>query len=124
MPEVKILSYQLVLKTPVRSSLVWLANKTDITVIITVDQADFSVYRTYKRKAYRRARRISTGGNGTKSSATSDVVCASTAQFDADKDLKKKETTKDQNKKNKTPNQARNSIHHFITQHNSSRHSN
>jgi uncharacterized protein len=34
-------------------SLVWLANKTDITDIITVDRADFSVYRTRKRKAFR-----------------------------------------------------------------------
>ena len=35
------------------ASLVWLANKTDITDIITVDRADFSVYRTNKRKAFR-----------------------------------------------------------------------
>ena len=32
------------------ASLVWLANKTDI---ITVDRADFSVYRTNKRKSLR-----------------------------------------------------------------------
>ena len=35
------------------ASLVWLANKTDITDIITVDRADFAVYRTNKRKAFR-----------------------------------------------------------------------
>ena len=35
------------------ASLVWLANKTDITDIITVDRADFSVYRTNKRKSFR-----------------------------------------------------------------------
>lgn len=35
------------------ASLVWLANKTDITDIITVDRADFSVYRTSKRKSFR-----------------------------------------------------------------------
>jgi hypothetical protein len=35
------------------ASLVWLANKTDITDIITVDRADFAVYRTRKRKAFR-----------------------------------------------------------------------
>ena len=35
------------------ASLVWLANKTDITDIITVDRADFSLYRTNKRKAFR-----------------------------------------------------------------------
>ena len=35
------------------ASLVWLANKTDITDIITIDRADFSVYRTRKRKAFR-----------------------------------------------------------------------
>ena len=34
------------------ASLVWLANKTDITDIVTVDRADFSVYRTNKRKAF------------------------------------------------------------------------
>jgi uncharacterized protein len=35
------------------ASLVWLANKTDITDVITIDQADFAVYRTSKRKAFR-----------------------------------------------------------------------
>jgi uncharacterized protein len=35
------------------ASLVWLANKTDITDIITVDRADFAVYRTNKRKSFR-----------------------------------------------------------------------
>lgn len=35
------------------ASLVWLANKTDITDIITVDRADFAVYRTSKRKSFR-----------------------------------------------------------------------
>jgi predicted nucleic acid-binding protein len=35
------------------ASLVWLANKTDITDIITIDRADFAVYRTRKRKAFR-----------------------------------------------------------------------
>ena len=35
------------------ASLVWLANKTDITEIITVDCADFAVYRTNKRKSFR-----------------------------------------------------------------------
>jgi predicted nucleic acid-binding protein len=35
------------------ASLVWLANKTDITDIITIDRDDFSVYRTAKRKAFR-----------------------------------------------------------------------
>lgn len=35
------------------ASLVWLANKSDITDIITVDRADFSVYRTSKRKSFK-----------------------------------------------------------------------
>ena len=35
------------------ASLVWLANKLDITDIITVDRADFAVYRTNKRKSFR-----------------------------------------------------------------------
>jgi uncharacterized protein len=35
------------------ASLVWLANDTGITDIITVDRADFAVYRTNKRKAFR-----------------------------------------------------------------------
>ena len=35
------------------ASLVWLANKTDITDIITMDRADFSVYRTNRRTAFR-----------------------------------------------------------------------
>ena len=35
------------------ASLVWLANKTDVTDIITIDRADFAVYRTSKRKAFK-----------------------------------------------------------------------
>ncbi len=35
------------------ASLVWLANRTGISDIITLDRADFSVYRTAKRKAFR-----------------------------------------------------------------------
>ena len=35
------------------ASLVWLANKTGVTDIITIDRADFAVYRTTKRKAFR-----------------------------------------------------------------------
>lgn len=35
------------------ASLVLLANKTGITDIITIDRADFSVYRTAKRKPFR-----------------------------------------------------------------------
>ena len=35
------------------ASLVWLANKNGITDIITIDRADFAVYRTAKRKAFR-----------------------------------------------------------------------
>jgi uncharacterized protein len=35
------------------ASLVWLANSTGVTDIITIDRADFSVYRTNKRKAFR-----------------------------------------------------------------------
>jgi hypothetical protein len=35
------------------ASLVWLANKSDITDIITVDRSDFAVYRTAKRKSFR-----------------------------------------------------------------------
>ena len=35
------------------ASLVWLANKTGVTDIITIDRADFAVYRTAKRKAFR-----------------------------------------------------------------------
>jgi uncharacterized protein len=35
------------------ASLVWLANQIDLTDIITIDRADFSVYRTAKRKAFR-----------------------------------------------------------------------
>jgi uncharacterized protein len=35
------------------ASLVWLANATGITDIITIDRADFAVYRTNKRKAFR-----------------------------------------------------------------------
>ena len=34
------------------ASLVWLANKLDITDIIIVDRADFAVYRTAKRRAF------------------------------------------------------------------------
>ena len=35
------------------ASLVWLANRVGVTDIITVDRADFAVYRTNKRKAFR-----------------------------------------------------------------------
>ncbi len=35
------------------ASLVWLANKTGITDIITIDRADFAVYRTHRRKSFR-----------------------------------------------------------------------
>jgi uncharacterized protein len=35
------------------ASLVWLAEKTGVTDIITIDRADFSVYRTSKRKAFK-----------------------------------------------------------------------
>ncbi len=35
------------------ASLVWLANQNGITDIITIDRADFAVYRTAKRKAFR-----------------------------------------------------------------------
>lgn len=35
------------------ASLVWLAEKTGVTDIITIDRADFAVYRTSKRKAFR-----------------------------------------------------------------------
>ena len=35
------------------ASLVWLANKINVTDIITVDRADFAVYRTAKRRAFR-----------------------------------------------------------------------
>jgi uncharacterized protein len=35
------------------ASLVWLANSTGVTDIITVDRADFAVYRTNKRKAFK-----------------------------------------------------------------------
>jgi uncharacterized protein len=35
------------------ASLVWLANSTGVTDIITVDRADFSIYRTNKRKAFK-----------------------------------------------------------------------
>ncbi len=35
------------------ASLVWLANKTGVTDIITIDRADFAVYRTAKRKAFK-----------------------------------------------------------------------
>ncbi len=34
------------------ASLVWLANRTGVTDIITIDRADFAVYRTTKRKAF------------------------------------------------------------------------
>ena len=37
------------------ASLVWLANKNGITDIITIDRADFAVYRTARRKAFRNA---------------------------------------------------------------------
>jgi uncharacterized protein len=35
------------------ASLVWLANSTGLTDIITIDRADFAVYRTNKRKAFK-----------------------------------------------------------------------
>ncbi len=35
------------------ASLVVLANKTGLTDVITIDRADFAVYRTQKRKAFR-----------------------------------------------------------------------
>ncbi len=35
------------------ASLVWLANQVGITDIITVDRADFAVYRTNKRKPFK-----------------------------------------------------------------------
>jgi len=35
------------------ASLVWLANQTGITDIATIDRADFAVYRTASRKAFR-----------------------------------------------------------------------
>ena len=35
------------------ASLVWLANKIDVTDIITIDRTDFAVYRTAKRKSFR-----------------------------------------------------------------------
>jgi uncharacterized protein len=35
------------------ASLVWLANKTNITDVITIDRADFAIYRTAKRKTFR-----------------------------------------------------------------------
>lgn len=35
------------------ASLVWLANKTGVTDIITIDRADFAVYRTTNRKPFR-----------------------------------------------------------------------
>jgi hypothetical protein len=33
--------------------LVWLANSTGVTDIVTIDRADFAVYRTNKRKAFK-----------------------------------------------------------------------
>lgn len=35
------------------ASLVWLANRTGVTDIITIDRDDFAVYRTASRKAFR-----------------------------------------------------------------------
>ncbi len=35
------------------ASLVWLAEKTGVTDIVTLDRADFAVYRTSKRKAFK-----------------------------------------------------------------------
>ena len=35
------------------ASLVWLANTCGVTDIITIDRADFAVYRTAKRKAFK-----------------------------------------------------------------------
>ncbi len=37
------------------ASLVWLANSSNVTDIITIDRADFAVYRTSKRKAFKNA---------------------------------------------------------------------
>lgn len=37
----------------VDASLVWLANRVGVTDIITVDRADFAVYRTNKRKPFK-----------------------------------------------------------------------
>ena len=35
------------------ASLVWLANRINVTDIITIDRTDFAVYRTAKRKSFR-----------------------------------------------------------------------
>lgn len=35
------------------ASLVWLANASGVTDIITIDRADFAVYRTHKRQAFK-----------------------------------------------------------------------
>ncbi len=35
------------------ASLVWLANQSGITDIITIDRADFAIYRTNRRKSFR-----------------------------------------------------------------------
>ncbi len=35
------------------ASLVWLANASEVTNIITIDRADFAVYRTAKRQAFK-----------------------------------------------------------------------
>jgi uncharacterized protein len=35
------------------ASLVWLANSTGVTDIITIDRADFGIYRTNKRKVFK-----------------------------------------------------------------------
>ena len=35
------------------ASLVWLANSSNVTDIITIDRTDFAVYRTSKRKAFK-----------------------------------------------------------------------
>lgn len=45
------------------ASLVWLANSTGITDIITIDRADFAVYRTNKRKAFKNVFNDEPGGH-------------------------------------------------------------
>ena len=46
------------------ASLVWLANRTGITDIITIDRADFAVYRTANRKPFRNLFKSSGFGAG------------------------------------------------------------
>ena len=43
------------------ASLVWLAEKTGVTDIITIDRADFAVYRTSKRKSFKNRFGAATG---------------------------------------------------------------